>query len=255
MAGSRYLSVRYSGRCVTCAEPIEPGDRAWWDVESKQLECGACRPQLSAGGESAQRVGERRFANRDRATREKHRIVGGLLMATRDRPQHEQSWFTGADGERRLAGMLGGLETRGVVAVHDRSVTDSRANIDHIAISRAGVFVIDSKVYKNKLVECRTPFLGRRELRIGGRDQTRLVAGMARQVNTVRNAVGFGVPVKPIVCFIDAQWPIFGKSFHIDGVGVCGPAVLRRVLTRSGPMSAETIDASHRAILRATRPA
>ncbi len=255
MAESRYRNVRNVEPCCSCGEQIPPGAQAWWDAASRQFECGACRPHVSHAGASAQRIGERRFANRGRDTRDKHRIVGGLLMATRERPQHEQSWFTGADGERRMAKMLDGLAARNVVAVHDRSVHGSRANIDHIAVARGGVYVIDTKSYRGKLVERRTPFLGRPELWAGGRNQTRLVAGMAKQVSTVRDAVGFGVPVKPIVCFIDAKWPRFGRSFDIEGVGVCGPEVLRRALTRSGPLSAEAIGESYRAILRTTRPA
>ena len=255
MAGSRYLNVPNPSACSVCRSPLRSGLRAWWDAPSGHLECGACRPELSAPGASAQREGERRYANRDQRTRTNHPVVGGILMAARERPQHEQSWLTGAEGERRVGKMLEDLAPNGVRVVHDRAVLASKANIDHIAVSPTGIYVIDTKFHEGKRVELKAPLFGRARLRVGGRENTKLVTGMAKQVSTVREAIGIDVQVTPVVCFLAATWPMFGKSFSIDGVRVCGPKVLRRWLTRPGNLSPATVDETFRAILRHTRPA
>src|SRR5690606_18543542 len=54
-------------------------------------------------------------------------------------------WRKGAEGERVVGRMLDDLVVCGVRAVHDRRVPASLANIDHIAISSTGVYVIDAK--------------------------------------------------------------------------------------------------------------
>ncbi len=61
------------------------------------------------------------------------------------------AWRRGAAGERRTARMLGRLEDRGWVMLHDLAVPGSAANIDHLAIGPGGVVVIDSKQYRGRL--------------------------------------------------------------------------------------------------------
>ena len=61
----------------------------------------------------------------------------------------------------------------------------SRANIDHLAVAPSGVHVIDAKRYKGK-IEVRKPFFGDAKLFIGGRDKTKLVDGLERQAEAVR---------------------------------------------------------------------
>ena len=64
----------------------------------------------------------------------------------------------------------------------------SRANIDHIAIAPSGVFVIDAKRYTGK-IEVRKPLIGDPKLVIRGRDKTKLVEGLKRQVEAVRSGL------------------------------------------------------------------
>lgn len=51
-------------------------------------------------------------------------------------------------GEELLGERLDELAERGARLLHDRRIPGTRANIDHIAISAAGVFVLDAKRYK-----------------------------------------------------------------------------------------------------------
>src|SRR3954471_11514018 len=57
-----------------------------------------------------------------------------------------EMWERGADGEAATARALGGLNKQAWTTFHDvRWPGRQRANIDHIAVGPAGVFVIDSK--------------------------------------------------------------------------------------------------------------
>jgi Nuclease-related domain len=67
----------------------------------------------------------------------------------RFRPSPDASaWRQGAAGERRTARLLSPLQQQGWAVLHDLAVPGSRANLDHLVIGPAGVFVIDSKQYR-----------------------------------------------------------------------------------------------------------
>jgi Nuclease-related domain len=65
--------------------------------------------------------------------------------------QPTRAWADGARGERATAHRLRRLERHGYVVLHDLQVPGSHANLDHLAIGPAGVFVIDSKRYVGRL--------------------------------------------------------------------------------------------------------
>jgi Nuclease-related domain len=65
--------------------------------------------------------------------------------------QPTRAWRDGARGERATARRLRRLERHGYVVLHDLQVPSSHANLDHLAIGPAGVFVIDSKRYSGRL--------------------------------------------------------------------------------------------------------
>jgi hypothetical protein len=62
------------------------------------------------------------------------------------------AWRRGAVGERRTARLLGQLERHEWAILQDLAVPGSPANIDHLAIGPGGVFVIDSKQYRGRLL-------------------------------------------------------------------------------------------------------
>jgi Nuclease-related domain len=91
-----------------------------------------------------------------------------------------------------------------VLLLHDRRAPMSRANIDHIAIAASGVYVIDCKRYKGK-IEVATPLFGKPKLKIGGRDRTKLIDGLDKQVAHVKAALtdkSDDVPVHGCLCFV-----------------------------------------------------
>jgi len=128
---------------------------------------------------------------------------------------------------------LGSSVNPGVVLLHDRAIPGRRSNIDHLAIAQLGVWVIDAKRYAGK-VEVRKPLFGRRELRIAGRDQTKLVDGLAGQVEMVQEIIP-GTPVRGALCFVDADLPLVG-TLEIDGFVLAYPRRLAKRINRPGPL-------------------
>jgi hypothetical protein len=207
-----------------------------------------------AAGSSARREYERRVAKREGRIRSAHPRLGKLILAVTDDPQNTTAWARGAAGEEKLAKRLDALRDHGVLVLHDRRIPRSRANIDHIAISRAGVFVIDAKHYKGRpQLRVRGGLFRPRveSLMIGTHDQTRLVDGALAQVALVQaavNATNTHVPVRGMLCFVDADWPLIGGSFTIRGVDILSPNKTSEQLTASGPLGVATALAIHRTL-------
>lgn len=194
--------------------------------------------------------------------RQAHPRIGGFLLAISDEPQSTKAWATGARGEALLGAGLDSLADRGVRLLHDRRIPRTRANIDHIAVSRAGVFVIDAKRHNGRPhLRVDGGFLRARveRLVVGSRDQTRLVEGMHKQVDLVSAALaaaGFSdLPVRGALCFVEADWPLIGGSFVIEDVRVLWPKKLADQLTAGGPVSDAVADGAHRALAAAFPPA
>src|SRR5262249_54466589 len=142
-------------------------------VDPKELDF-----DLGTAGASGRREYERRRAKREAKTREEHPHMGGLLLRLQDEPQHEKSWEAGALGEEALGAFLV-RRCPGTLVLHDRRMPGSRANIDHIAVAPTGVYVIDAKRYKGK-IDVQRLRSGEEKLVIGGRNKTKLVAGLTK---------------------------------------------------------------------------
>lgn len=133
---------------------------------------------------------------------------------------------------------------------HDRRITGSRANIDHVVICPTGVFVVDAKRYKGR------PHLGTEgglfsprteKLVVGTRDCTRLVNGALNQAELVRHALeGLDTDVVGVLCFVEADWPMLGGDFHTRDVYVTWPKKLATRITRPGHLAEPQIDAIQR---------
>jgi len=150
------------------------------------------------------------------------------------------------------------LARNGVRVLHDRWIPRTKANIDHIAVSAAGVFVIDAKRYKGRphlRVEGGLFRPRVEKLVVGTRDQTKLVQGVHKQVDLVRAALGGAglsdLPVRGVLCFVEADWPLFGGSFAIDDVWVLWPKKLAEQLVAAGPLDDAMTERVHRALAAA----
>ena len=64
--------------------------------------------------------------------------------------QSTKAWDIGARGEERPGRQLDQLACETLRLLHDRRIPGGRANIDHLAVTRTGIYVIDAKKYKGR---------------------------------------------------------------------------------------------------------
>jgi hypothetical protein len=202
---------------------------------------------LGTPGGSARREHERRRARREAGTRERHPRLGNLLLRVQSEPASEANWDTGAAGEEMLAAHLAKACPDAIV-LHDRRMPRSRANLDHLAVARSGVYVIDAKRYRGK-IEVRKPFFGEPRLFIKGRNKTKLVEGLARQQEAVRAALEETVPEMPVhacFCFLNPARQSGGSGLpllrtpSINGFPLLYPRKLSKRLNSPGELSPES---------------
>lgn len=249
------MRLRYAGTCRLCGWALDAGTDAVYERETKTVRCVECpradaQADAGAAGSSARREYERRRDAREQRIRTSHPKLGGLILALSDDPQSTRAWERGAIGEELMAKRLEDLPAAFTV-LHDRRIPGTRANIDHLAIGPTGVWVIDAKRYIGKRPSLRVEggfFRPREEsLRIGGRDGSKLVAGVQGQVERVRATLGGDAPpVAGVLCFLEADWPLIGGSFTVDGVRVLWPRLLITQMTDAAPAALDVESVSSR---------
>jgi Nuclease-related domain len=239
--------VKYDGACSRCGKALRAGDVAVYERPSHSIRCVVCPPSpdttaervdfdTGVAGRSAGREHERRQANREARVKDRFgRRLGGAILAVTDEPQSTQAWAKGARGEQKLAKALEGIED--VWTLHDRRVPGTRANIDHVLIGPAGVFVIDAKNYQGKIeIRNRGWFLRPdHRLYVGRRDCSDLAAGLGWQVEAVTAALtAAGVDpipsVTPVLCFVDGEWPLFSPPNAYSGVRLESTRSIRKLV-------------------------
>jgi hypothetical protein len=292
---AKQLRLRYAGTCTVCETDLSARTTAIYDRGSKTVRCLDCHPteQLAdpividvregpplppadggpsevsipaepaatgIAGSSARREFERRKARREDRVRAAHPKLGGLLLAVFDDPQSTRAWDRGAIGEERLGHRLDGLVDKGVAILHDRRIPKTKANIDHIAVTSNGVWVIDAKRYKGRpTLRIEGGIMRPRveRLLVGRRDCTKLVDGVTKQMTLVTDALaaeGLSTPVKGALAFVDADWPLVGGSFTIRGLHILWPKRLAKMLVEPGHEVAD-VTAIHEALARRFPPA
>jgi hypothetical protein len=261
------LRLRRPDRCTACERDIAAGETAVWNPSARTVTCAACSaidaPEAvivpgphpvveGAPGTSALREYQRRHQKREDRAREKLGYLGVFLARAIDKPQSTRVWQQGGLGEVRAGERLAKhLAHHGVRLLHDRQVPGhGRANIDHIAVGPGGVTVIDTKTHKGKLRLDRIGGLfspRRTVLLIGGRDQTKLIDGIERQVGYVSSALeaaGYTrLDVRGALCFPNVDGlPLFSQLMVRDIV-IDGPEPVSKLARRTGTLDHTTINA------------
>jgi len=162
--------------------------------------------------------------------------------------QPSRKWVNRAEDDRRAIARLQLIENQGLIVLNDRRIPGSKASIKLIAISPAGVFVIDAKGYKGLVHTKRSgPIrsLGPTELHVGRRNCTPAVDGLASQVEIVRSAVssapwGSEVPVHALLCLTRAEWG-FASPIEVSDVWVGWPRVMVGRLQAPEVMDSPTV--------------
>jgi hypothetical protein len=245
MASVELIRLRYPANCSGCGVDLPRGTTARWDKPTKSATCEECLagneapPEAAAdeidrgeAGASAAREWKRRHERRETRIRSQHRHLGGLLLALSSDPQSTTAWAKGARGEQTIGNDLDRLREQEIGVLHDRRIPGSKANIDHIVISQAGVFVIDTKHYKGRVEQRDVGGWFKTDIRlyVGGRDRSKLIAGMRPQLEAVRGAVADqeewrDVPITAALLFMsDDNWSLldfrplrFGEVYALWG--------------------------------------
>lgn len=228
--------------------PVPPADELT-DAPRTRIDPGVA-------GSSARAEHQRRQSRRKQNHTDRYGSLVAAALDLRKPPQHEEAWRRGAVGEERVAKRLAELGENDVIVLHDRRVPRSRANIDHIAITRTGIWVIDTKRYKGA-IRVERSLLRAPKLKIGGRDQTKLVAALSGQIGVVNAALtelDAQPPIHGALCFVDGDIPILGLP-AMGGVQLTTPKRLTKLLTADGPLSSERVAELARAVAGRLPPA
>ena len=261
----KLLRLRRDDVCVACGVVCPRGAEAWWYPEERVVRCRACvegaeliEELVRAPGGSAQAEGRRRKDRRRERLRTRFGRVAPVVELLTNDPQSTRSWVEGGASEARVGGYLE-RELAGVaVVLHDRRVPRSRANIDHVVVASSGIWVVDSKSRSGR-VERRTvgPFW-RPDARlfVGGRDQTKHVDAMKRQLEVVAQAVpDASVPLHGVLCFNGADWGFLGSAFVIGGVLISWPGDLVKRIRERGKADSESVTRTATRLASALPPA
>jgi len=141
--------------------------------------------------------------------------LGIWLVMRESPPAYIENWHDGADGERKTAKALHPLENDGWLIVHD--VQARYGNYDHIAVGRAGVYLLDTK-NPNGTIEIRdgVPHLRRRHDAEADSScvgiRSRALAGAASLKEDIQRRTGTRLWVQTVVVF----WAEFPAGLYED---------------------------------------
>ncbi|WP_234334626.1 nuclease-related domain-containing protein [Streptomyces sp. NRRL B-1347] len=143
------------------------------------------------------------------------------------------SWASGAAGEEvATARLLAPLTRRGYAVLHDRAISRSRANLDHLVVGAFGMALVDSKNWRSK--RSRLTINGSL-LRYGQYDQTKALSTVVWEAEQAAKVLG--VPVRPVLAVHGARVPAPRGCTELHGVTVIEAKKLRTMLQGLAPQS------------------
>ncbi len=158
----------------------------------------------------------------------------------------ETAFRRGEQGELAVARHLERrTQNTSTILLHDRGMPGGHGNIDHLAVTPTGVFVIDAKRYRGKVGVGRG--FQAEQLSVNGKPRTEIVDGLDRQVKVVRTALSdlgqHEVAVQGVLCFVRRNFAPGQGNQTVRGHLLLRPRPLARRLTAKGPLASEVIDA------------
>jgi hypothetical protein len=196
------VRLRYAGTCRVCGAHLPARTEAVYERTTRTVRCvehlDDAPPfdtviDVGTPGSSARQEFERRHRLREERVRADHPKLARLMLALGDDPESTKAWMIGAVGEETLGRRLNELASDRVRLLHDRRIPGSKANIDHLAVAPSGLYVIDAKRFKGRpQLRIEGGVLRPRveRLMVGGRERTKVVDGVLKQIEVVRAVVG-----------------------------------------------------------------
>ena len=186
-------------------------------------------------------------------------LSGGVVVLARSLIDRDaDAWRIGAAGERSTADAIAPLASEGWRLLHDRRLPGTTANVDHIVIGPGGVWVVETKAWRGRVV------VGADRLRRNGVPADRVYDQVWRQARAVTEVAAAilgpaGVEARPVLCF-PAATVVIGRDSAgrlVSGpVEVCLPdALARRLRWAPVVLSAAQVEEVGRLIDRALPPA
>lgn len=275
----RETTMNYDSPCCECGETLPMGTKALWSKAKGKVACLHHKEVLEntplmrgiAGGSMRKWYDEEHEKDVKWWAGKKEDVVRGhpwiyplLLLGFHIVASDPDRNFThnklmGLKGEEAIGLELDRLEKQyNLKILHDRlKRKNSKSNIDHIAITSVGVFVIDTKNYnrKKKITINNGWIFGEPPSRlwIGNQDHSDLLEKVLEQVRLVKET-DIQMPVVGILAFHHAKFrPLLWKPKEVNGV-LLNPHGIRSVLKRRGLFTPEDIQRTT-AILSRTFPA
>jgi hypothetical protein len=133
--------------------------------------------------------------------------------------------------------------------LHDRQAPGTPANIDHLVVAPAGVFVVDAKGHQGMIRIRDRGGLFRTDLRlyVGHRDCSDLAEDMGWQVAAVERVLRSAdlkvmPPITPVLCFVNGEWPLFRPPDSYRGVRLESKRSIRELVTRGQVLDGAAIE-------------
>lgn len=148
--------------------------------------------------------------------------VAGNSLATERMRIRKDARVKGLVGEEGVGALLEELADQfGLIVLHDLSMPDTKANIDHVLVQKKAVFVIDAKNYEGK-VNIKKDSTGAMQLYVGGTKRTLLATKLksySKRIEKYLREEGITVKVVPLLAFYKASFHPDSR-YEIDGVMV-----------------------------------
>jgi hypothetical protein len=267
----KVLVFRKGGVCDSCGATLSIGVKGKWNSSTKKVRClehgVTAQPQViaeesreeepnrgTAGKSAREKYSELHIAEEENVRQRFGRFkrLGEVAVFLHDDSQKTANWKVGSVGEEVVGVRLDLLAQEvSFVVLHDRRRPPTKANIDHMVVTSGGVYIVDSKNYEGQ-IEVRQPgwFSGEpAQLFINGRNRTKIVDGVKKQVAQVESVLlnsETQMPVFGVLTFVVGPLHLFIVQEKISGVFLSTQRGIEKILRQPGPHSVEDIQATAR---------
>jgi hypothetical protein len=237
---STFKRLPYGGTCIGCGSTIPKGASGWHDASISKVACSNCPPDDA-------------WPAQPKSTSQVLRTnpAGGTSALGIANTRRDSKWIKGAAGEYLMAKALHEGLKSGEVILNDRTIPQSKANIDHIVIASSGIWIIDSKHWKGQIQVKNVGGImhSTQKLFVDGRDESYRAERMYSQVIPIANTVNDpSVPIRPVLVFIDGNWGagttlriLRHRPYEMLGVLISWPRAVIARIAEPGPISPEGV--------------